>query len=323
MNGPGLPVTVVGGYLGAGKTTLVNHVLRHARRPVAVVVNDFGDLDIDAALLVDNDGEVLTFANGCVCCDLSEGLVVALDRIRSATPAPDRLLIESSGVGELATIANYAALPGLRLDATVCVVDATSIDERVNDRWVGDLVRAQIREADLVVCNKIDLVDRSRRAAAHARIASIAPSAVVLEADHGRIDLDVLFERVPTGRSESEAARGGGPVDEHGPDASTTFVSWVRSFDVPVPIDELRTALDSLPAAVVRAKGVVPVLDGGEVRSMLGQVVGRRRELSRAPAGAETIRSMSFIALREQLDPGTVPPLLSSSGERQAKAPRS
>ncbi|MFM8862352.1 MAG: GTP-binding protein, partial [Acidimicrobiia bacterium] len=161
MNDRDLPVTVVGGYLGAGKTTLVNHVLRHARRPVAVVVNDFGDLDIDAALLVDHDGEVLTFANGCVCCDLSVGRMGARVRIGAAGPLPDRVLIESSGVGELATIANYAALPGLRLDATVCVVDAASIDERVNDRWVGDLVRAQIREADLVVCNKVDLVDRS------------------------------------------------------------------------------------------------------------------------------------------------------------------
>lgn len=314
MTGPGLPVTVVGGYLGAGKTTLVNHVLRHAGRPVAVVVNDFGDLDIDAALLVDNDGEVLTFANGCVCCDLSEGLVVALDRIRSVTPAPDRVLIESSGVGELATIANYASLPGLRLDATVCVVDAASIDERVNDRWVGDLVRAQIRDADLVVCNKVDLVDRARRAAARERITTIAPSAVVLEAVHGRVDLEVLFDRVPVSRSMSDAERDDARIEEQGPDASTTFVSWVRSFDAPVAIDELRMALDALPAGIVRAKGVVPVLDAGEVYPMLVQVVGRRREVSTAPAGAMAIRSISFIAVRQQFDPGTVPRLLASNG---------
>jgi G3E family GTPase len=309
-----LPVTVVGGYLGAGKTTLVNHVLRHAPRPVAVVVNDFGDLDIDAALLVDNDGEVLTFANGCVCCDLSEGLVVALDRIRTASPLPDRVLIESSGVGELATIANYAALPGLRLDATVCVVDAASIDERVNDRWVGDLVRAQIRDADLVVCNKVDLVDRSGRAEAHDRIASIAPSAVVLDADHGRVDLEVLFDGVPTGRSESGSERDERRDGELGPDASTMFVTWVHTFDAPVAIDELRTALDALPAGIVRVKGVVPVLDDGEVRPMLVQVVGRRRELTAPPAGAAAIRTVSFIAVRQQLDPKTVPALLSSSG---------
>lgn len=310
MTDPTLPVTVVGGYLGAGKTTLVNHVLRHARRPVAVVVNDFGDLDIDATLLVDNDGEVLTFANGCVCCDLSEGLVGALDRIRSAIPAPDRLLIESSGVGDLATIANYASLPGLRLDATVCVVDATSIDERVNDRWVGDLVRAQIRAADLVVCNKLDLVERSVRAAAHDRIASIAPSAVVLEADHGRVDLEVLFDWAPTGRPGPDAERH--ELRTHGdePDASDTFVSWVRSFDAPVALDALRKALDALPAAVVRAKGVVPVSDGVEVRPMLVQAVGQRREVSDAPVGAAVIRSMSFIALRQTLDRQTIPPLL-------------
>lgn len=313
MTDPTLPVTVVGGYLGAGKTTLVNHVLRQARRPVAVVVNDFGDLDIDAALLVDNDGEVLTFSNGCVCCDLSQGMVAALDRIRGAMPAPDRILIEASGVGELATIATYAALPGLRLDATVCVVDATSIDERVNDRWVGDLVKAQIGEADLVVCNKIDLVDRTRRAAAHDRIASIVPSAVVLDADHGRVDLEVLFDREPAGRPESDAERGDRRTRAHGPDAVTTFVSWVRSFDAPVPYEVLRAALEALPPAVVRAKGVVPVSDGGEVRPMLVQVVGRRREIGAAPAGARTIESMSFIAIRQLHDPRKTPPVFAPS----------
>lgn len=310
MTDHALPVTVVGGYLGAGKTTLVNHVLRHTTRPVAVLVNDFGDLDIDASLLVANDGEVLSFANGCVCCDLSEGLVSALDRIRAATPAPERVLIESSGVSELGTIANYAALPGLRLDATVCVIDAGSIDERVADRWVGDLVTSQLRDADLVVCNKIDLVDRSHRADARERIRSIAPTAVVLEAEHGRIDLDVLFDWRPADRRRT-AGRAAGGTHDH--DASATFLSWTCPFDAPVPLDELRDALASLPSAIARAKGVVPVL-GDERGAVLVQVVGRRREITDPPASAADAHALTFIAVRELLDVGEVPKLLRPVG---------
>ena len=313
MNDHLLPVTVVGGYLGAGKTTLVNHVLRNARRPVAVLVNDFGDLDIDASLLVATDGEVLSFANGCVCCDLSDGLVTALDRIRASSPAPERVLIESSGVGELATIANYASLPGLRLDATVCVVDAGSIRERSTDRWVGDLVIRQLHDADLIVCNKIDAIDADRRTEAHACIAAIAPGAVVIDAEHGRIDLDVLFDRVPT---TAGAPIGGPPigpppeeVHAHVPDASTTFVSWVQRFAAPVPLGELRDALDRLPSSVARAKGVVRVIDGDGERPVLVQVVGRRHEVTSAPEAFDGPSALTFIAVRGRFVEATIPPL--------------
>lgn len=315
-----LPVTIVGGYLGAGKTTLVNHVLRHARQPVAVLVNDFGDLDVDASLIVANDGDVLSFANGCVCCDLADGLITALDRIRAASPAPERVLIESSGVGELAAIANYASLPGLRLDATVCVVDTESIRERSTDRWVGDLVVGQLRAADLIVCNKIDLVTAPAVAEARSFIASIAPGSVVIDADHGRIDLDVLFDWTPMDPhpgTESTQVRHHADLrttDDTEVIASSRFVSWVRTFSSPVPFDELRDAIDRLPTSVARAKGVVLVLDEGSVRSVLVQVVGRRREFLNAPGRAADARTpsnaMSFIAIREQFEERDVPPLL-------------
>lgn len=314
-----LPVTVVGGYLGAGKTTLVNHVLRSADRPIAVLVNDFGDLDVDASLLGANDGDVVSFANGCVCCDLSDGLVAALDRIRAASPAPERVLIEASGVGELATIANYAALPGLRLDATVCVVDAESIRERSSDRWVGDLVVRQLRDADLVVCNRTDVVDEDRRADARARIAEVAPDAVVIETAFGRVDLDVLFDAEPTAttrelRTDDDSTgnrrRGGqGETHAHGADASTGFVAWVRVFTTPVPVDELRTALAQLPSSVARAKGVVHVVDDGRERAVLVQMVGRRCELSTVESEHGDTSALSFIAVRGGFDGRTIPEL--------------
>ncbi len=148
-----VPVLVVGGYLGAGKTTLVNHLLRTSGQRLMVLVNDFGQSVIDAQLIEASDGDVLQLAGGCVCCQIGDELSAALARV--ADTAPERVVIETSGVAQPAAVTTMVSLTtGLQLDAVVVVADGERIDELLADRYVGDIVAAQLAQADLVVLNR-------------------------------------------------------------------------------------------------------------------------------------------------------------------------
>ena len=264
-----IAVTVLGGYLGAGKTTMLNHVLRHATERIAVLVNDFGSVNIDADLVtLPADGAgvgMITLQNGCICCSLSDGLAVALDRIREAVPRPQRAVIEASGVADPALIAAYGHQPGLRLDGTVVVVDAESLEARVRDRWVGDVVVGQIRAADLLAVTKTDLVGPDGLAAAHRRLEALAPGVPRIEVRHGDAPLEALIG----------LERRGSPVPEgSGLAADERFVAWHAEVDDPVDVDAVVSALRSLGPEVVRAKGVVRAASDG--RRVVLQRVGRR-----------------------------------------------
>ena len=145
-----LPTVVIGGYLGAGKTTLVNHLLRHAGgRRIAVLVNDFGDIAIDAELIDATSGDasagVLSLSGGCLCCSFGDDLVGALNGLAQRQPAPDLCLIELSGVALPAAVVRTARL-ALAVDivGTLVLADASAIRAQASDRYVGDTVRQQL-----------------------------------------------------------------------------------------------------------------------------------------------------------------------------------
>lgn len=285
-----IAVTVIGGYLGAGKTTLVNRILRGAPSGTAVLVNDFGSVDIDTDLIEaesDQDG-VVSLANGCICCTITDGLVGALETIRNYRPRPARLVIEASGVSLPGEIAAYASLPGFALDAVVVVADAEQVRRQARDRYVGDVVLDQLAAADLLLLNKADLVDPGQLDSLTAWIAGIAPSATVLAGERGEVPLEVVLGR-------AERAADVAPPDGHDhAHADALFDTW--SFTTAALLDAERVdgALAALPADVVRVKGIVQTVQRPDRRTVIHRVGPRSESSDGGPWGDQESRVVAI-----------------------------
>ncbi len=153
-----LPLTVISGYLGAGKTTLINRLLAedHGLK-LLVMVNDFGAINIDAELLTSATEDTLTLSNGCVCCTMGADLFLAIGDVLDRSPRPDHLIIEASGIADPARIAQVAqAEPDLIYGGIVTVVDALTWPALSADAQIGAQVLGQVGAADLVCLSKAE-----------------------------------------------------------------------------------------------------------------------------------------------------------------------
>lgn len=257
-----VPFTLLGGYLGAGKTTFLNRLLATTSRRIVVLVNDVGAVGVDAALIAEHDGSTLSLTNGCVCCAFGDDLAVALERVRSMSPPPDHVVMELSGVGEPARIAPWAATAGFRLDGIVVLADADQIAELVERRYVGDTIRNQLAAADLVLLSKTDLVVDATAARGVIAAASNAPVQDALAVDPGSV--------LGTGARVAPPMPSG---DDRHVVSTLAAAGLTRR--------RLQALVDGLGPDVVRAKGLVRCTDVADVVEV--HVVGRRRVLRDRP----------------------------------------
>ena len=283
---PRLPLTVVSGYLGAGKTSLINRLLseEHGLR-LLVMVNDFGAINIDADLLAEAGEDTMTLTNGCVCCTMGADLYMAIGDVLDRDTRPDHLVIEASGIADPARIAQVAmAEPDLVYGGIATVVDGQTYASLVADPLIGAQIERQASVADLLLISKLTSPDP----ALTLRLGVQSRAAVVDLAD-GNALAPLLFGGVP----RSIPTVNGRP---HAP-----YVTWSSSNQILLDYDALLAKLKNRPEGLFRFKGfVADASDRGWEVHCVGPAVSVK------PIGQVQVTKVVGIGLEGQVTPAQI-----------------
>jgi len=324
------PVTIVTGFLGAGKTTLIRHLMANASgRRLALIINEFGDVGVDGDLVRScsdaacPEDAIIELANGCICCTVADDFAPAITKLLAREPKPDHIVVETSGLALPKPLIKAFDWPDLRskltVDGVVAVVDAAAVAEgrfaddpaRIAEQRLSDpsldhdnpleeVYEDQLMSADLVVLNKADLVDKHELDALKAQIALALPRAVkVAAAREGAIDVDVLIGMNAAAEDDLDARPSHHDAEaEHDHDDFDTFVVAIPAVRDP------DTLIDRLAAAtrahdILRVKGFIEV--AGKPLRMLVQGVGQRfrRDFDR-PWGVDEPRLSRLVVIAER-----------------------
>ena len=284
-----LPVTIISGYLGAGKTTLVNRMLRKAGGiRIAILVNEFGELPVDEDLIEARDDDMISIAGGCICCSFGSDLAAALGRLSQLVPRPDHIVIEASGVAMPGSVATTVLMDDrLRVDGICVLADGQNIRRLLGDEYIGDTIERQLEGADLIILNKCDLVAATECDEVEAWLRGTWPGARILRASQGDVPNSILL-----GQSSFGATR------QPHPHADGQYRSVLIPFEVPIDVTRLTKRLTDHALGVIRAKGFVTDLSG---RKVLLQIVGDRADVTFSDDQSVS-SGVVCIGLRERLD---------------------
>ena len=296
-----VPILLVAGFLGAGKTTLINHLLSAADgRRIAAVVNDFGAINIDAELLANSADGVVALQNGCICCSLQGDLLRTLGRLLKRDPPPEAIVIETSGVSDPAEIVRSLLDPVIwreaSLETVIALADAWALTDdpaRLDD----PLGHSQIAAADIIALNKADLVTPEELQRARALIAARHPGRAIFDVSEGRIPPELAFAGdIDAARQPADAAP---PAARRAHGFSTPqFETLTFTARKPLSLARFQAAIQTLSPRLVRAKGFLAFAEQGG-RPMLFQLVGQRATLGPAPAGRDGAAPVRLVLIAE------------------------
>lgn len=307
-----IPVTIISGFLGSGKTTLLNHLLRsrHTER-IAVLVNDFGSIDIDGELVVSIEGETLALSGGCICCTIRADLEETIRDIIAGDHPPDRIVIEASGVSDPTSVAMTFFTGNLssrcRVESVITMIDSEAFLQ--TDLSMKTLLDAQLMVADLVVLNKADVCSEETMAHVESKIRLAHPKARVIHTRFAQVPHELLFgtSDQPLKKTsnlepvETHVHEVGAHEHHHHKHADHTLIFDTWSFTEEAPMDRYRLmqVLADLPTTVYRAKGFVYAQDVPD-HEVIVHVAGRRVHQERGKPWGDRPRETRLVIIAGQ-----------------------
>ncbi len=276
-----LPVTIITGYLGSGKTTLVNHILQNNKGlKVAVIVNEFGEIGIDNQLIVSTKEDIIELSNGCICCQVRGDIIEVILKIIRTHKDLQYLMIETSGLANPVPVAQTFFLKELQqlteLDSIITVVDTAHFEENLKRSNGAD----QIKSGDIILLNKVDTVNPEKLNAIKNKINSIAPYARIIETKQSKVNLGLILNigQFDVGRfldkkgnwieEDHEHDEFGNHIDKDG------IVSFMFKSDKQFDIRKFQAFAQKLPDNIFRSKGII-YFKGLDDKAVYQQV-GRR-----------------------------------------------
>ncbi len=286
------PISLITGALGSGKTTLLGRILGRTARRLAVLMNEFGEIAIDSRILPGENLRIIELAGGCVCCELAGEFEAAVDEIIERFQ-PELIVVEATGVAEADALAFEVQdnLPQVRLDSVINIVDAYASIEHPE---IGYAARSQLQQADIILINKLDLVDREAAGIVASQVRRHNGRAHLVECVRCEVDPDTLFG--------IEIDRQDLPRTPH---TGEHFQSFVFASGRVLARAKFEQVAATLPPGIYRAKGFVLLDDGAH---LFNYVAGRmdmeafnaeKTELVFIGPGAEAAREAVLAALKD------------------------
>ncbi len=323
-----IPATIVTGFLGAGKTTLIRHLIEKADRRIALIVNEFGDVGVDGTLLAAcgvpgcTEDDVVELANGCICCTVADDFLPAMTKILARDPAPEHIVIETSGLalpkplvkafnwpevktrvtvdGVVAVIDGAAAAEGLFAQDEAALAAQRAADPNLDhESPLAELFEEQVACADLIVLNKMDQLDEAGMARAeHALEHDKRAGAAVLKTSHGMIPLSVLLGLKAAAEDDLDSRHS--HHDDAGEHDHDDFEAHVLEMGTLADADAFaRRAKAAISAsATLRLKGIAAV-EGRDMRLVVQAVGPRIETYYDRPWNAGEARTTRLVAIGE------------------------